>query len=50
MDQLVSELAAHGIPVCYDKLDVRLGDSIPWKINSGISDAEYFLLVLSPPP
>lgn len=48
VDQLVSDLAAHGIPVWYDKLDVRLGDSIPGKINSGISEAKYFLIVLSP--
>jgi hypothetical protein len=33
VDHLVSDLAAHGIPVWYDKLDVRLGDSIPGKIN-----------------
>ena len=33
VDRLVSDLAAHGVPVWYDKLDVRLGDSIPGKIN-----------------
>jgi hypothetical protein len=48
VDQLVSDLATHSIPVWYDKLDVRLGDSIPGKINSGISEAIYFLIVLSP--
>jgi hypothetical protein len=48
VDRLVSDLAAHAIPVWYDKLDVRLGDSIPGKINSGISEAKYFLIVLSP--
>jgi hypothetical protein len=48
VDQLVSDLATHSIPVWYDKLDVRLGDSIPGKINSGISEAKYFLIVLSP--
>lgn len=50
VDRLVSDLAAHGVPVWYDKLDVRLGDSIPGKINSGISEAKYFLTVISPPP
>jgi len=50
VDRLVSDLAAHAIPVWYDKLDVRLGDSIPGKINSGISEAKYFLIVLSLPP
>jgi hypothetical protein len=48
VDRLVSDLAAHGVSVWYDKLDVRLGDSIPGKINSGISEAKYFLIVLSP--
>ena len=47
VDRLVSDLAARGVPVWYDKLDVRLGDSIPGKINSGISEAKYFLIVLS---
>lgn len=48
VDRLVSDLAARGVPVWYDKLDVRLGDSIPGKINSEISEAKYFLIVLSP--
>jgi TIR domain len=48
VDRLVSDLAAHGIPVWYDKLDLRLGDSIPGKINSGLSGAQYSLIVLSP--
>lgn len=48
VDQLVSDLAAHGVPVWYDKLDVRLGDSLPGKINSGLAEAKYFLIVLSP--
>jgi hypothetical protein len=48
VDRLVSDLAARGVPVWYDKLDVRLGDSIPGKISDGISEAKYFLIVLSP--
>jgi TIR domain len=48
VDRLVSDLVAHGASVWYDKLDLRLGDSIPGKINSGISEAKYFLIVLSP--
>jgi len=47
VNRLVSDLAARGVSVWYDKLDVRLGDSIPGKINSGISEAKYFLIVLS---
>jgi hypothetical protein len=48
VDRLVSDLAPRGVPVWYDKLDVWLGDSIPGKINTGISEAKYFLIVLSP--
>jgi hypothetical protein len=48
VDRLVSDLAARGVPVRYDRLDVRLGDSIPGKINGGISEAKYLLVVLSP--
>jgi hypothetical protein len=48
VNRLVSDLAAHGVPIWYDKFDVRLGDSIPGKISSGISEAKYFLIVLSP--
>jgi hypothetical protein len=47
-DRLASDLAAHEIPVWYDKLDVKIGDSVPGKINVGISEAKYFLIVLSP--
>src|SRR5438876_11769402 len=29
VDRLVADLAKHGIPVWYDKLDIKLGDSVP---------------------
>lgn len=48
VDRIVADLAAQQIPVWYDKLDIRIGDSIPGKINAGLSDAKYFLIVLSP--
>jgi hypothetical protein len=48
VDHIVSDLAAHQISVWYDKLDIKIGDSIPGKINAGLSDAKYFLIVLSP--
>ena len=48
VDQLAADLAKHGVPVWYDKLDVKLGDSIPGKINEGLADAKYFAIVLSP--
>jgi TIR domain len=48
VDRLVSDLAKNGIPVWYDKLDLRIGESIPGKINDGLAGAKYFLIVLSP--
>ena len=47
-DKLVSDLASNNVPVWYDRLDIRLGDSIPGKINIGIAESKYFLIVLSP--
>lgn len=48
VDRLVSDLASHGVPVWYDKLDMKIGDSIPQKINEALLEAKYFLIVLSP--
>lgn len=47
VDRLVGDLAARGIPVWYDKLDLRLGESIPGSINAGLADSKYFAIVLS---
>lgn len=47
VDQLVADLAARSIPVWYDKLDLRVGESVPGAINAGLSDSKYFAIVLS---
>lgn len=47
VDRLVSDLAARQIPVWYDKLDLRVGDSITGGINEGLASSKYFLIVLS---
>ncbi|MDD5264639.1 MAG: toll/interleukin-1 receptor domain-containing protein [Candidatus Bipolaricaulis sp.] len=47
VDQLVSDLAARAIPVWYDKLDLRVGDSVTGGINEGLTASKYFLIVLS---
>jgi hypothetical protein len=47
VDHLVADLAAREIPVWYDKLDLRLGESIPGSINAGLAEAKYFAIVLS---
>ncbi len=48
VDRLAYDLSRHGVSVWYDKLDLRIGDSIPGKINEGLLSSKYFLVVLSP--
>jgi hypothetical protein len=48
VDRLVADLKMHSIPVWYDKIDLSVGESVPGKINEGIADAKYFVIVLSP--
>lgn len=47
VDRLVADLAAREVPVWYDKLDIRIGDSVPGSINKGLTDSKYFLIILS---
>ena len=47
VDRLVSDLAVREIPVWYDKLDLRVGDSVTGGINDGLASSKYFLIVLS---
>lgn len=47
VDKLVGDLTKVGVTVWYDKFDIKLGDSIPGKINDGLSKAKYFIIVLS---
>lgn len=48
VDRLVADLAKHSIPVWYDKFDLKIGESVPGRINDGIADSKYFAIVLSP--
>lgn len=47
VDKLVADLASKSIPVWYDKLDLRIGDSVSGSINAGLTDSKYFVIVLS---
>lgn len=47
VDRLVADLAGRGVPVWYDKLDLKLGDSIPASVGAGLAEAKYFAIVLS---
>lgn len=47
VDKLVADLAANAVPAWYDKLDLRIGESIPGAINTGLADSKYFAIVLT---
>ncbi|MEM9720502.1 MAG: toll/interleukin-1 receptor domain-containing protein [Bacteroidota bacterium] len=46
-DKLVEDLISWNIPVWYDKFDIKIGESITGKINSGLQKSKYFAIVLS---
>ena len=48
VDRIVSDLKKHGIIVWYDKFEIRAGDNIVEKINEGLRDSKYFIVILSP--
>lgn len=47
VDRLVADLAGRGVPVWYDRLDLKVGESIPGAIGAGLSEAKYFAIILS---
>lgn len=48
VDRIVSDLRNHDIIVWYDKFTIKAGDNIVEKINEGLRDSKYFLVILSP--
>jgi hypothetical protein len=48
VDKIVADLESNGVSVWYDKFEIRAGDDIVDKVNEGLKDSEYFLLILSP--
>jgi hypothetical protein len=47
-DRLVVDLEKAGVDVWYDRWEIRAGDSIVSKINAGLKDSDYVLVVISP--
>ena len=47
VERLARDLERLGIKVWYDKYEIKVGQSIFWKIEEGISDSEYFAIVIS---
>ena len=47
-DPLVNELIKRGISVWYDKINLKLGDSLRRSIDDGLKNSDYGIIVLSP--
>lgn len=48
VEKLAKDLKRIGVEVWYDKWEIGIGESITWKIESGIRGNEYLGIVLSP--
>jgi len=48
VEQIAKDLNDHGVDVWYDKWEIKVGDSIIQKINSGIEDSSHMGMILSP--
>jgi hypothetical protein len=47
VEKLAKDLNHFGINVWYDKYEIKVGESILWKIDEGIRDSEYLGIVIS---
>jgi hypothetical protein len=48
VEKLAVELKRLGVNVWFDKWEIKVGDSITWKIEDGIKNNEFLGIVLSP--
>ena len=48
VEKLARDLNRLGIRVWYDKYEIKVGESIFWRVDEGLSSSEYFGIVLSP--
>ena len=46
VDELAANLDASGIDVWIDKWEIKIGDSITERINDGIRESDFLILVL----
>lgn len=47
VEKLARDLIKMGVQVWYDKWEIRAGDSILWKIEEGIEESDYLVIVIS---
>lgn len=48
VEKLASDLKRVGVNVWFDKWEIKVGESLTWKIEQGIRENEYLAIVLSP--
>ena len=48
VEKLAKDLVRVGINVWFDKWEINVGNSITWKIESGLQENDYLGIVLSP--
>ena len=48
VEPLAEELRLHGLRVWYDRLELQIGDSLRRKIDEGLSNSRYGVVVVSP--
>jgi hypothetical protein len=48
VERLAVDLSRVGVKAWFDKWEIKVGDSLTWKIESGIKESEYLAIILSP--
>lgn len=48
VEKLARDLQRLGVNVWFDKWEIKVGDSITWKIEQGLRENDYLAIVLSP--
>lgn len=47
VEKLAQDLMKMGVQVWYDKWEIKVGDTILWKIAEGIEESDYLVIVIS---
>lgn len=48
VEKLARDLNRLGIDAWVDKYEIKVGESIFWRVEEGLRESEYFAIVLSP--
>lgn len=48
VERLAKDLNRLGIESWYDSYEIKVGESIFWRVEEGLRESEYFAIVLSP--